>query len=59
MRGWAHKRRGFIRGVTQVLKTSWAYLREGGGGGGSVIGGEIRYVSKSSRVRRNLSFSFI
>ena len=30
---------GFIRGVTQVLRKSWAYLRkdvyaEGGGGGG-------------------------
>ena len=33
-----------VRGVTQVLRKTWAYLREDyTRGGGGLIGGEIRY----------------
>ena len=40
--------RGLIRGVTQVLRKRWAYLRGSVlGGGGGLIGGEIRYALES------------
>ena len=46
--GGAYARRrlyegGLIRGVTQVSRNRWAYLRRGLYAGGGLIGGEIRY----------------
>ena len=39
-----------IRGVTQVSRKRWAYLRRGlYAGGGGLIGGEIRYELSKSR----------
>ena len=52
---------GLIRGVTQVVRKRWAYLREGlYAGEGGLIGREIQYlsfprISKGSNMSRVIS----
>ena len=44
MREGAYMRGGLIRGVTQMVRKRWAYLRGDYTRGGGLIRGEIRYM---------------